>query len=128
MLFLCHFITQEKSENTESLAWQACNSQKQSQNWVVCKKGACLGEAGVVGVLGQGRIHWVPEDVDTIEQCRGRSHDLHNEHKDAIGEVTPQVQRLRNSHPEVEHQRYAVDEHHRRAHPVYPRLLPVPPG
>ena len=43
-----------------------------------------LGEAGVVGVEGQGVLDGVEQDVQAIKQCCACAQHLHNQHQDAI--------------------------------------------
>ena len=76
------------------------------------------GQARVFGVLHVWGQHWVPQQIDTIQDDGGRSHDLHDEHIPAVGNVGPQVEGLGDTDPEVEDEGAEVQEEDDAAKPV----------
>ncbi len=76
------------------------------------------GQARVFRVLHVGRQHRIPQQVDTIEDDGGRSHDLHDEHVPAVCDVGPQIQGLGDTDPEVEDEGAEVQEEDYTAEPI----------
>ncbi len=61
------------------------------------------------------------QQVDAVQDDRRRAQALDDQHQDAVPAVGPQVQRLGDAHPQVEHERAQVRQEHRHAAPASSR-------